>query len=79
MKKLKAAVIGAGYLGRFHAEKYAALPEVELVAVVDVDQGRAEALASMHGARGATDFRELLGEVQIASVVVPTDAHFPIA
>ncbi|MGH8590143.1 MAG: gfo/Idh/MocA family oxidoreductase, partial [Gammaproteobacteria bacterium] len=33
MKRLKAAVIGAGYLGRFHAEKYAALPEVELVAV----------------------------------------------
>ncbi len=72
-------MIGAGYLGRFHAEKYAALPEVELVAVVDVDEGRAEALASMHGARGATDVRELLGEVQIASVVVPIGAHFPIA
>jgi predicted dehydrogenase len=79
VKRLKAAVIGAGYLGRFHAEKYAALPEIELVVVVDVDQGRAEALASRHGARGTTDFRELLGEVQIASVVVPTDAHFPIA
>ncbi len=79
MKRLKAAVIGAGYLGRFHAEKYAALPEVELVAVVDVDDGRAAALASMHGARAATDFRAFIGEIQIASVVVPTDAHFPIA
>lgn len=79
MKRLKAAVIGAGYLGRFHAEKYAALPEVELVAVVDVDLGRAEALASKHGARGARDSRALIGEVDLASVVVPTEVHFPIA
>ena len=72
-------MIGAGYLGRFHAEKYAALPEVELVAVVDVDLGRAEALASMYGARGARDSRALIGEVDLASVVVPTEVHFPIA
>ncbi|MGQ0594940.1 MAG: Gfo/Idh/MocA family protein [Gammaproteobacteria bacterium] len=79
MKRLKAAVIGAGYLGRFHAEKYAALPEVELVAVVDVIEGRAEALASAHGAHATTDFRTLFGKVDLASVVVPTEAHFPIA
>jgi len=35
MKKIKSAVIGAGYLGKFHAEKYAGLPDCELVAVVD--------------------------------------------
>ena len=33
MKKIRAAVIGVGYLGRFHAQKYAALPGCELVAV----------------------------------------------
>ena len=34
MSKIRAAVIGVGYLGRFHAQKYAQLPECELVAVV---------------------------------------------
>ena len=35
MSKLKTAVIGVGYLGKFHADKYAALPNSELVAVVE--------------------------------------------
>ncbi|NOR81658.1 MAG: hypothetical protein GQ529_12645, partial [Methyloprofundus sp.] len=29
MSKLKCAVIGTGYLGKFHAEKYASLPDCE--------------------------------------------------
>ena len=39
-KNLRAAVIGTGYLGRFHAQKYAALPGVELACVVDADETR---------------------------------------
>src|SRR5207247_1547738 len=39
--RLRTAVVGVGYLGRFHAEKYAAHPGAELVGVVDVDPGRA--------------------------------------
>ena len=35
MQPVRTAVIGVGYLGRFHAQKYAALPESQLVAVVD--------------------------------------------
>ena len=51
MKKLRTAVIGVGYLGQFHAEKYAQLPGLELVAVVDTDLPRAEALAERLGTR----------------------------
>ncbi len=40
MSKLRAAVIGAGYFGRLHAAKLAANPEVQLVAVVDLDAAR---------------------------------------
>ncbi|MBC2695129.1 MAG: gfo/Idh/MocA family oxidoreductase, partial [Desulfobacteraceae bacterium] len=36
MKKLRVGVIGTGYLGKFHAEKYAGMDEVELVGVVDI-------------------------------------------
>ena len=39
--KIKAGVIGVGYLGRFHAEKYAALPDVDLVGVADLNPDRA--------------------------------------
>ncbi|MFI3220975.1 MAG: Gfo/Idh/MocA family oxidoreductase, partial [Methylococcales bacterium] len=45
MKKIKCAVIGTGYLGKFHAEKYALLPDCELVAVVDINQEAEQAVA----------------------------------
>ena len=41
-QKLRVGVIGAGYLGKFHAEKYARMAGVDLVAVVDVDKSRAQ-------------------------------------
>jgi predicted homoserine dehydrogenase-like protein len=41
-KTVKVGVIGVGYLGRFHAQKYAAMENVELVGVGDVDAKRAQ-------------------------------------
>jgi predicted dehydrogenase len=79
MSKIRAAVIGVGYLGRFHAQKYAQAKECELVAVVD---GRAEvrdAVAAEVHSRPVADYRELLGKVDAVSVVTPTPAHFEIA
>ena len=63
MKKLKCAVIGTGYLGKYHAEKYASLPDAELIAVVDIDQTAARNIAEKHGAQALTDYRELLGQI----------------
>lgn len=79
MKKIRAAVIGVGYLGRFHAEKYAALPGAELVAVVDTDLKRAEELAGALGAEAFADYRQILDKVDAVSVVVPTQHHFEVA
>src|SRR5215469_3147687 len=79
MKKIRAAVIGVGYLGRFHAQKYAQATECELVAVVDSRQEAREQVAAAVGTRALTDYRELLGQVDAVSVVTPTPAHFPIA
>ena len=42
---LKAAVIGVGALGRYHAQKYAALPGVELRGIADIDENRANEIA----------------------------------
>jgi len=65
---LKVAVIGAGHMGRFHAEKFARLPGVQ-VAVVDPDPARAP----------ISDFRKVLGEVEAAVIAVPTNLHHEVA
>ena len=79
MDKLRAAVVGVGYLGRFHAQKYAQLAACELVAVVDGRADVADAVAAEVGTRALGDYRELLGKVDAVSVVTPTPAHFEIA
>jgi predicted dehydrogenase len=79
MKKVRAAVIGVGYLGRFHAQKYAQLPQCELVAVVDARQEAREAVATEVGTQPLADYRSLLGTVDAVSIVTPTAAHFQIA
>ena len=52
MKKIRAAVVGVGYLGRFHAQKYAALADCELVGVVDADAETARRVATELRHRG---------------------------
>jgi len=79
MKKVRTAVIGVGYLGRFHAQKYAALPESELIAVVDRDPASRERVAAETGCRAVGDFKEILGEVDAVSIATPTPLHHPIA
>jgi predicted dehydrogenase len=79
MQTLRAAVIGAGYLGRFHAQKYAAISNCALQAVVDADIEVAARVAAETGSRGLADYRELLGQIDVASVVTPTPQHFEIA
>ena len=79
MSTLRAAVIGVGYLGNFHAQKYAALPGVELVGVVDNDPKRAAEIAAAVGTHAYSDHRELIGRVDAVSVVVPTQFHHAVA
>lgn len=79
MSKLRAAVIGVGYLGHFHAQKYAALDDAELVGVVDANPERAQHVASSLGTQPYTDYRELLAGIDVASIVVPTEHHHRVA
>jgi len=79
MKKVRAAVIGVGYLGRFHAQKYAQLEECELIAVVDGRREPREAVAAEVGTQALADYRSLLGQIDAVSIVTPTAAHYLIA
>ncbi|MDH5176045.1 MAG: Gfo/Idh/MocA family oxidoreductase [Gammaproteobacteria bacterium] len=79
MKKVRTAVIGVGYLGRFHAQKYAALPAAELVAVVDANEENRAKVAAETGCRAVADYREILDAVDAVSIATPTPLHYPIA
>jgi len=78
MKKIRVGVIGVGYLGKFHAEKYSRMKDAQLVAVVDIVKSRAENVAASLGTRALSDYRDLLGNVDAVSVVVPTEAHYSV-
>ena len=79
MRKIRAAVVGVGYLGRFHAQKYAQADGCELVAVVDPRAAAREPVAAELQVRGLESHESLLGEVEAVSVVTPTPAHFAVA
>jgi predicted dehydrogenase len=78
-QKINVAVIGVGHLGKWHADKYAASEDCNLVAVVDTDLDAARAVADKHGAEAVTDYQAILPRIDAISLVVPTSVHYPIA
>jgi predicted dehydrogenase len=73
------AVVGVGYLGRFHAQKYKAIEGVNLIGVVDVNENRAENVAEELNCDYYTDFSEIIDKADAVSLVVPTSNHYEIA
>lgn len=72
---IRVGVVGVGAIGRHHARIYAETPLAELAGVFDVDQQRAEAVASRHGTSAVATLEELLDRVDAVSVAVPTLLH----
>ncbi len=79
MTRLRCAVVGAGYLGRFHAQKYAGLADCELVGVADPSPEARERLRSELGVAGTGNHRELLGRVAAVSIATPPAHHHAVA
>jgi predicted dehydrogenase len=78
MKSLRAGVIGVGHLGQYHAQKYAALPDIDLIGVIDTDPQQASHVASTLNTRSYTDYHELLDQLDLVSIAVPTEHHFQV-
>jgi predicted dehydrogenase len=76
---LRVGVIGVGHLGQHHARILAALPGVELVAVVDTNKARAEEIAAASGTTPLVHAPDLLGRVDAVSIAVPTEHHVSVA
>jgi len=75
MSKIRIGVIGAGYLGKFHAQKYAAMEDVELVGVADPNHAVCQTVAAANNTESFYDYHDLLHLVDAVSVVVPTSLH----
>lgn len=78
MKQLKIAVIGVGYLGNYHAQKYAQLPNAELVGVCDPNPERSAEIAKHNNTQAYQDYCELIGKVDAVSIAAPTQLHYQI-
>ncbi|HEY7170096.1 MAG TPA: Gfo/Idh/MocA family oxidoreductase [Vicinamibacterales bacterium] len=76
---MRVGVVGVGHLGRHHARILSALPEVNLVAVVDTNRPRAEEIAAAYQTRPLFDARDLAGQVDAVTIAVPTERHRDIA
>lgn len=82
MSKIKIGVIGCGAIARRrHLPEYVLLPNVEIVAVADVNAERADEMAAQYGAKAYTDYRELLKHegLDAVSVCTPNALHAPIS
>jgi len=77
--RIPVGVVGVGYAGRFHAEKYAASKKAELVGVADINQERALQVGQKLGVLSHTDYRELFGRVRCVSIAVPTRLHYAVS
>lgn len=79
MKTIKTGVIGVGYLGNFHAQKYHFLPQSQLVGVCDNNKDQANQVAQQCNTQAFYDYHDLLDHVQAVSIAVPTPKHFEVA
>jgi predicted dehydrogenase len=76
---LRVAVVGVGHLGRHHVRLLAGLPDVSLVAAVDLVRERAEAGVAAGAAESLTDVGSLAGRVDAVTIAVPTADHLNVA
>ncbi|MBL0702188.1 MAG: Gfo/Idh/MocA family oxidoreductase [Desulfosarcina sp.] len=79
MKKLRVGVVGVGYLGKFHTEKYANMENVDLVGVVDLDKSKAEKIAAQFNTLSFSHQKDLINKIDAASIVASTPEHYTVA
>lgn len=75
---LNVAIIGCGGIGRLHAYAYSHLDNVNLCALIDFDQARAQALADEFGGKVYRSIDEVPEKLDLVSVVTPPSTHYAI-
>lgn len=77
---LKVGLVGAGMIGRVHAQAYAAIRGAELVGVADTQADAAAKLAEASGVRAYRSLEELVSSENpdIIDICLPTYLHKPV-
>ena len=78
MGRLRLGVVGVGYVGELHAQKYAAMEDIDLVGLADIDFERAKDVARKYNTKGYNSHTELLAHVDGLSLAVPAASHYEI-
>ncbi len=76
---VRVGVVGVGYLGRFHAQKYTTQANVTLVAVADTNLSRSTEVAAECHTTALRAYQDLFGQVDCVSIAVPTQFHYAVA
>ena len=70
--------MGVGYLGKFHAQKYKEIKDIDLVGVSDTNEEVGHNRAKEFGCGYYPDYNDLVGKCDMVSVVVPSYAHYKV-
>lgn len=81
MKRYKVGVIGAGNMGLNHIRTYASIPEVEMVAISELNKDLGKKISNEFKVKFYSDYLEMLSKekLDIVSVCVPSKFHFKVA
>ncbi|MCX7977715.1 MAG: Gfo/Idh/MocA family oxidoreductase [Bdellovibrionaceae bacterium] len=79
MSLLRSAVVGVGYLGRFHAQKHKTSSQAQLIGVCDLRRDQAEMVAAELGVRAFHRPEDLIGQVDCVTVAASTQSHYSLA
>ncbi|WP_053207302.1 Gfo/Idh/MocA family protein [Jiangella muralis] len=78
MSRTRIGIVGAGFMGSVHAAAWAACPDARLTALVGGSGGAPTRLADEYGMRVCAGLDELLDQVDVVDVCVPTDRHHEV-
>ena len=80
MRTVNVGVIGVGAMGENHVRVYHKMEEANLMGVSDVSERALKKIEKKYGAKGYTDYCELLAnpEIEVVSVCVPTTFHHAV-
>ncbi len=78
MKKINAAIVGTGFIGPAHLEALRRIPNVEVIALVEVNQSLADEKARILGIPNAYTFDDMLkqSDIDVVHICTPNFLHF---
>ena len=79
MSRIKVAVIGVGYLGEFHAQKFKTNKNADLIGLVDTNTARCMEISKKNNVKPYNNYKDIVDFVDAVSIVVPTTLHYEIA